>query len=60
MGYEFFGEKIIFPSAPVSGNNSDQSLTFRQPIQRMIGGSMSTGKWPRVPATNLERLDLYW
>ena len=27
MGYEFFGEKIIFPSAPVPGNNNDQSLT---------------------------------
>ena len=27
MGYEFFGEKIIFPSAPVLGINNDQSLT---------------------------------
>ena len=27
MGYEFFGEKIIFPSAPVPGANNDQSLT---------------------------------
>ena len=27
MGYEFFGEKIIFPSAPVPGINNDQSLT---------------------------------
>ena len=26
MGYEFFGEKITFPSAPVPGINSDQSL----------------------------------
>ena len=26
MGYEFFGEKIIFPSAPVPGVNNDQSL----------------------------------
>ena len=26
MGYEFFGEKIIFPSAPVPGINNDQSL----------------------------------
>ena len=26
IGYEFFGEKIIFPSAPVSGINNDQSL----------------------------------
>ena len=25
-GYEFFGEKIIFPSAPVPGVNNDQSL----------------------------------
>ena len=28
MGYEFFEEKIIFPSAPVPGINNDQSLTF--------------------------------
>ena len=27
MGYEFFEEKIIFPSAPVLGINNDQSLT---------------------------------
>ena len=26
MGYEFFGEKIIFPSTPVLGINNDQSL----------------------------------
>ena len=26
MGHEFFGEKIIFPSAPVPGINNDQSL----------------------------------
>ena len=26
MGYEFFGEKIIFPSTPVLGINDDQSL----------------------------------
>ena len=26
MGYEFFGEKIIFPSAPDLGINNDQSL----------------------------------
>ena len=26
MGYEFFGENIIFPSAPVPGINNDQSL----------------------------------
>ena len=26
MGYEFFGEKIIFRSAPVPGINNDQSL----------------------------------
>ena len=26
MGYEFFEEKIIFPSAPVPGINNDQSL----------------------------------
>ena len=26
MGYEFFGEKITFPSAPVPGINNDQSL----------------------------------
>ena len=26
MGYEFFGEKIIFPSALVPGINNDQSL----------------------------------
>ena len=27
MGYEFFGEKIIFPSTPVPGLNNNQSLT---------------------------------
>ena len=27
MGCEFFGEKIIFPSAPVPGINNDQSLS---------------------------------
>ena len=26
MGYEFFGEKIIFPSALVPGINNDQFL----------------------------------
>ena len=26
MGYEFFGEKIIFPSALTLGINNDQSL----------------------------------
>ena len=26
MGYEFFGEKITFPSTPVLGINNDQSL----------------------------------
>ena len=30
MGYEFFGEKIIFPSAPVPGINNDQSLIASQ------------------------------
>ena len=30
MGYEFFKEKIIFPSAPVPGINNDQSLTFEE------------------------------
>ena len=30
MGYEFFVEKIIFPSTPVLGINNDQSLiSFR-------------------------------
>ena len=28
MGYEIFGEKIIFPSTPVPGINNDQSLKF--------------------------------
>ena len=28
MGYEYFGEKIIFPSTPVPGVNNDQSLTL--------------------------------
>ena len=27
MGYEFFEEKIIFPSASVPGINNDQSLS---------------------------------
>ena len=31
MGYEFFGEKIIFPSAPVPGINNDQSLMISKP-----------------------------
>ena len=26
MGYEFFKEEIIFPSAPVRGINNDESL----------------------------------
>ena len=26
MGYEFFGEEVMFPSAPVLGINNDQSL----------------------------------
>ena len=26
MGYEFYKEKIIFPSTPVLGINNDQSL----------------------------------
>ena len=30
MGYEFFGEKIIFPSAPVPGINNDQSLIYKK------------------------------
>ena len=30
MGYEFFEEKIIFPSAPVPGINNDQSLKLNQ------------------------------
>ena len=29
MGYEFSGEKIIFPSTPVPGANNDQSLRFK-------------------------------
>ena len=33
MGYEFFGEKIIFPSAPVPGINNDQSLTLSKNFQ---------------------------
>ena len=28
MGYEFFEEKIIFPSALVPGINNDQSLNY--------------------------------
>ena len=28
MGYEFFEDKIIFPSAPVPGINNDQSLRY--------------------------------
>ena len=32
MGYEFFGEKIIFPSTSVPGINNDQSLRYRQNI----------------------------
>ena len=26
MGYEFFGEKVVFPFTPVPGVNDDQSL----------------------------------
>ena len=36
MGYEFFGEKIIFPSAPVPGINNDQSLTKNLPARVVI------------------------
>ena len=35
MGYEFFGEKIIFSSAPVPGINNDQSLTDKNDIGNM-------------------------
>ena len=31
MSYEFFGEKIIFPSAPAPGINNDQSLMISKP-----------------------------
>ena len=31
MGCEFFGEKIIFPSARVPGINNDQSLIHYPP-----------------------------
>ena len=37
MGYEFFEEKIIFPSAPVPGINNDQSLIL-QPLNLMTFG----------------------
>ena len=30
MGYEFFEEKIIFPSTPVPGINNDQSLILKE------------------------------
>ena len=39
MGYEFFGEKIIFPSAMVPGINKDQFLI---PVQYS-----SSGRWPK-------------
>ena len=32
MGYEFFGEKIIFPFALVPGINNDQSLNQFCPL----------------------------
>ena len=34
MGYEFFEEKIIFPSALVPGINNDQSLS--SPRQKLF------------------------
>ena len=39
MGYEFFGEKIIFPSAPVPSINNDQSLMYSRVLKkkRFIG-----------------------
>ena len=40
MGSEFFGEKIIFPSAPVPGINNDQSLISYEciyPVRLTIG-----------------------
>ena len=37
MGYEFFEEKIIFPSAPVPGTNNDQSLIHRNLADGKIG-----------------------
>ena len=33
MGYEYFEEKIIFPSAPVPGINNDQSLMVNTCIE---------------------------
>ena len=36
MGYEFFEEKIIFPSAPVPGINNDQFLIGRNSKARCL------------------------
>ena len=45
MGHESFGEKIIFPSAPVPGINNDQSLN-NQSIAKL--GS----KWVKTMAAS--------
>ena len=36
MGYEFFEEKIIFPSAPVPGINNDQSLNREMSLPSVL------------------------
>ena len=50
MGYEFFGEKIIFPSAPVPRINNDQSLRALQIIHddsTSSYGDLTHERWPR-------------
>ena len=41
MGYEFFGEKIIFASAPVPGINNDQSLRHMHRYAQLFSLRMS-------------------
>ena len=44
MGYEFFGAKIIFPSAPVSGINNDHSLIINAHYKKLMGLPESLNK----------------
>ena len=56
MGYEFFGEKVIFPSAPVLGINNDQSLSYIYEIWNFVP-STSRLSWL---ANNLLIINFLW
>ena len=40
MGYEYFREKIIFPSTPVPGTDNDQSLIHFEFLISLILGEV--------------------